>query len=188
MGYAIACEALVQDVRNSGTACLAISGAEIVFTSKYTHHGPDYRSVICVTYNRAHITMRFDSFYNHNVQFQFNGPYKPCRKLFKPHHLYLLHHARTTSRGILARQIYFASPFHHLDGKRERRPMSRRAPSIVAGCLRPGFARSQQQRCSKSAQCELHRRKQQAGSTIQTRHSSVTELRGVGESQKGSTH
>ena len=41
----------------AGTACLAISGAEIVFNSKYTHHGRtmagDYRSVICATYNRA---------------------------------------------------------------------------------------------------------------------------------------
>ena len=34
MGYAIACEAL--GVRNSGTACLAISGTDIVFTVKYS--------------------------------------------------------------------------------------------------------------------------------------------------------
>ena len=38
------CYSVSLGVRNSGTACLAISGAEIVFTSKYTHHGPDYRS------------------------------------------------------------------------------------------------------------------------------------------------
>ena len=49
----ILCYSVSLGVRNSGTVCLAISGAEIVFTSKYTHHGPVYRSVICDTYNRA---------------------------------------------------------------------------------------------------------------------------------------
>ena len=32
------CYSVSLGVRNSGTACLAISGAEIVFISKYTHH------------------------------------------------------------------------------------------------------------------------------------------------------
>ena len=49
----ILCYSVSLGVRNSGTVCLAISGAEIVFTSKYTHHGPSRDLFFILWQNRS---------------------------------------------------------------------------------------------------------------------------------------